>query len=52
MLKFLSAGIVQGCYARFLVGLFFFECMKIYFRQRKTKEATRSVINATTQCEK
>ena len=36
----------------FFLGLFFFDCVKIYFRQRKTKEAIRSVINASTQREK
>ncbi len=36
----------------FFAGLFFFDCVKIYFRQRKTKEAMRSVINALAELQK
>ena len=34
------------------VGLFFLDCVKIYFRQRKTKEATGIVLNTLALCKK
>ena len=47
MLKVLSAGIVKiSALCVFAIGCVF------RFRQRKTKEATRSVINANARCEK